>query len=82
MSHISLNLPDQLKEVAAKQAARAGLSLDEYLRIAIAARVQAQAETEAYLAARAARVPRGRALEILARAGTQEPIPEDRFDGN
>ncbi len=50
--------------------------------LAARAMIQIQAEAEAYLAARAARVPRGRALEILARAGTQEPIPEDRFDGN
>lgn len=62
---------ERLPEVAGTEAKR-------YL----AARAMTQAETEAYFAARAARVPRGRALEILARAGTEEPIPEDRLDGN
>jgi predicted DNA-binding protein len=70
MSSFPLRLPDDLKERAAAQAEAAGVSLNQYIATAIAARVGAQAEAERYFAARAARVHQpGRAREILARAG-------------
>lgn len=69
MSSFPLRLPDDLKERAAEQAEAAGVSLNQYIATAVAARVGAQAEAERYFAARAARAQPGRAREILARAG-------------
>jgi hypothetical protein len=61
--------PDEPKERAAAQAEAAGVSLNQYIATAVAARVGAQAEAERYFAARAARAQPGRAREILGRAG-------------
>lgn len=81
MSSFPLRLPDDLKERAAAQAEAAGVSLNQYIATAIAARVGAQAEAERYFAARAARAQLGRAREILARAGQgTTPRDEDRVE--
>ncbi|WP_084112884.1 toxin-antitoxin system HicB family antitoxin [Belnapia moabensis] len=78
MSSFPLRLPDDLKERAAAQAEAAGVSLNQYIATAIAARVGAQAEAERYFAARAARTKPGRAREILARAGQgRAPVAGD-----
>ena len=78
MSSFPLHLPDDLKERAAAQAEAAGVSLNQYIATAIAARVGAQAEAERYFAARAARTKPGRAREILARAGQgRAPVAGD-----
>jgi hypothetical protein len=69
MSSFPLRLPDDLKERATAQAEAAGVSLNQYIATAVAARVGAQAEAERYFAARAARARLGRAREILGRAG-------------
>ncbi len=82
MSSFPLRLPDDLKERAAAQADAAGVSLNQYIATALAARVGAQAEAERYFAARAARATPGRAREILARAGRgNPPRPGDELDG-
>jgi hypothetical protein len=82
MSSFPLRLPDDLKERAAAQAEAAGVSLNQYIATAIAARVGAQAEAERYFAARAARAVPGRAREILARAGKGNAVrPGDDLDG-
>ena len=75
MSSFPLRLPDDLKDRAAEQAAAAGVSLNQYIATALAARVGAQAEAERYFAARAARVTPGQAREILARAGVPSSGP-------
>ena len=81
MSSFPLRLPDDLKDRAAEQAAAAGVSLNQYIATALAARVGAQAEAERYFAARAARVTPGQAREILARAGRGNPArPGDEID--
>jgi hypothetical protein len=81
MSSFPLRLPDELKEQAAAQAEAAGVSLNQYIATALAARVGAQAEAERYFAARAARAIPGRAREILARAGQgNPPQPGDELD--
>jgi hypothetical protein len=78
MSSFPLRLPDDLKERAVAQAEAAGVSLNQYIATAIAARVGAQAEAERYFTARAARAKPGRAREILARAGQgRGPRPGD-----
>lgn len=80
MSTFPLRLPDDLKEQAAKQAEAAGVSLNQYIATALAARVGAQAEAERYFVARAARVTPGRARAILARAGKDNPpLPGDEL---
>ncbi|MBV1800588.1 toxin-antitoxin system HicB family antitoxin [Siccirubricoccus sp. G192] len=80
MSSFPLRLPDDLKERAAAQAEAAGISLNQYIATAIAARVGAQAEAERYFAARAARSRPGRAHEILARAGQgRAPAKDDEL---
>lgn len=81
MSSFPLRLPHDLKEAAAAQAEAAGVSLNQYIATALAARVGAQAETERYFAARAARATPGWAREILARAGRgNPPMPGDELD--
>lgn len=76
-----LRLPEDLKEQAATQAAQAGVSLNQYISVALAARVGAQAEADRYFAARGSRADRGRAKQILEKAGTQMiPSEDDRLD--
>ena len=71
-------MPEDLKAAVAAQAARAGVSLNQYLRSIVAALAGSQAETERYFAARAARSSPGGALEILDRAGRgNAPEPDD-----
>lgn len=80
MSSFPLRLPDDLKEQAVAQAEAAGVSLNQYIATALAARVGAQAEAGRYFAARAARVVPGRAREILARSGRDNPpLPGDEL---
>lgn len=80
MSSFPLRLPDDLKEQAAIQAEAAGVSLNQYIATALAARVGAQAKAERYFAARAARATPGRAREILTRAGRgNPPMPGDEL---
>jgi hypothetical protein len=81
MSSFPLRLPDELKEQAAAQAEAAGVSLNQYIAIVLAARVGAQAEVERHFAARAARTTPGRARDILARAGQgHPPHPDDALE--
>jgi hypothetical protein len=80
MSSFPLRLPDDLKERAAAQAEAAGVSLNQYIATVLASRVGAQAEAERSFAARAARATRGRARDILARAGKNNPPrPDDEL---
>ena len=69
MSSFPLRLPKDLKEWASGQAEAAGVSLNQYIATALAARVGAQAEAERALAARGARAKPGHARGSLARAG-------------
>jgi hypothetical protein len=76
-----LRLPEELKNIAMEQAAEAGVSLNQYISVALALRVGAQAEAERYFATRAARSSRGRARQILEKAGTlATPDANDRLD--
>lgn len=81
MSVFALRLPDDLKDKAAVQAAKAGVSLNQFIAVAVASRVGAQAEAERYFAARAAHVVPGRAKAVLVRAGADTPPPaEDQIE--
>ena len=81
MSSFPLRLPEDLKEQASAQAAQAGVSLNQYIAIALATRVGAQAEAERYFAARGARAKSGQAKSLLAKAGKRTKLrPADRLD--
>ena len=81
MSSFPLRLPEDLKKMAAAQAEAAGVSLNQYIAIALASRVGAQAEAERYFAARGSRTKPGRAKALLVRAGRRAtPRPEDRLE--
>jgi hypothetical protein len=73
MSTVSLELSDETSAAAEAQAAREGMPVHEYLRWIVASRVAARAEMERFFAERAARSQPGRALEILARVGNDDP---------
>jgi hypothetical protein len=81
MTVFALRLPDDLKEQAAAQAAEAGVSLNQFIAVAVASRVGAQAEAERYFRTRGARTSAGRAKAILARAGNDtEPRDDDTVE--
>jgi hypothetical protein len=81
MTSFPLRLPEDLKEKAAAQAEAAGVSLNQYIAVALASHVGARAEAERYFVARAKRATPGRAKAILAKAGTRsKPRSEDRLD--
>ncbi len=80
MTTFPLRLPEDLKAEAAAQAEAAGVSLNQYIVSALAGRVGAQAETERYFRARAARAKPGALAKALALSGRNEPRPDDRLD--
>jgi hypothetical protein len=81
MTTFPLRLTEELKTIAAAQAARAGISLNQYIATVLAAHIGAQAEAERMFAARAARATPGTARAILARAGKRRrPRARDRLD--
>jgi len=76
-----LRIPEDMKADAAEQAKLLGVSLNQYLSSAIAARLGAQAEAERYFSMRAARGSKARLREILDRVGADgDPRPDDRLD--
>ncbi|HXA25794.1 MAG TPA: toxin-antitoxin system HicB family antitoxin [Acetobacteraceae bacterium] len=60
MTTVPLRLTEELKAIGTAQAARAGVSLNQYIATVLAAHVGAQAEAERVFAARAARPGRER----------------------
>lgn len=77
MSTFPLRIPDDLKKEATAQAEAAGVSLNQYIATALAARVGAQGEAARTFAARGARAVRGQAKEILGRSGIGNPPRDD-----
>ncbi len=69
MSTFPFRMPKGLKTVAAAQAERAGVSMNQYLLSIVATRVGVQSKAELYFAIRTAHAVLRRAKEILARAG-------------
>jgi len=74
---IQLPSPEELRDVAARQAAASGVSLNLFLATAVASRVGAQAEVERYMTARGARTTVSRAQAILKRVGTAGAVRKD-----
>jgi hypothetical protein len=80
MTSFPLRMTDEPKALATQQAERAGVSPNQYITTIPALRVGAQAEAEAFFAARAKRARPGALREVLARMGTEEPRDGDRID--
>jgi hypothetical protein len=81
MTVFALRLPEDLKDKAAAQAAETGVSLNQFIAVAVASRVGAQAEAYRYFKARGARAKTGRAKAILARAGIgNDPRDDDNIE--
>jgi hypothetical protein len=81
MTVFALRLPEDLKDKAAAQAAETGVSLNQFIAVAVASRVGAQAEADRYFKARGARAKTGRAKAILARAGIgNDPRDDDNIE--
>jgi hypothetical protein len=81
MNSFPLRLPEALKEAAAAQAQQSGISLNQYIALALAERVGARAEAARYFAARAARVTQADAFAILEKAGRgMAPRDDDRME--
>ena len=81
MTVFALRLPEELKAKAAAQAAETGVSLNQFIAVALASRVGAQAKAERYFRARGARAVPGNAKAILARAGLgNAPGEDDRIE--
>ena len=72
-----LRLPEDLKEEAARMAEQMGVSLNQYVGLAVASKVGAQSEAARYFRARARRSPgRKQALKLLEGMGKKGEIRE------
>ncbi len=80
MTRLSLHLPEDLKIAAADLAERSGISLNAYITAAVASRVAAQTQTEAFFKQRTAGASREDFLAILNKAGRgNPPVPGDEI---
>ena len=73
IANFPLRLPADLKEAAAQQVSDSGVSINQFIATAIAARVGATAEAQRYFAARSKRAKAGQAKAVQARAGKGKP---------
>ena len=74
-SHYALRLSAALKKEAERLAKEDGTTLNQFINVAVAEKISALRTAE-FFAKRAVRGDVKRALEILARAGTDEPPQE------
>ena len=82
MSNVmSLRIPKTLHEQVRELARDEGISLNQFVMLALAEKVAALQAID-YLERRAARGSREQLLAILAQAPDVEPEPYDRFDKN
>lgn len=81
-SNFALRLQPSLMEEARKLAEADGVALNQFINVAVAEKIAAL-RTERYLADRAARADIPRALEILGRAGKNNPsVAGDELPGD
>jgi hypothetical protein len=78
MSTVSFQLPSSIYEQAKMLAAREGVSLEEFLALAVMEKV-ATIETASYLKERAKRGSREKLLAVLGKAPDVEPEDLDRL---
>ena len=78
MSTLSLSIPPSLKEQVEALAAREGVSVGEFIALALAEKVATLATAD-YLAERVLRGSREKLLAVLAKAPDVEPEEHDRL---
>ena len=78
MSNISLRLPNSLHEFVRKLAEKDGVSINQFISIAVAEKVSA-ISTEDYLEKRASRGKRDEFLKILKKVPNRKPVPGDEI---
>ncbi len=79
MSTLSLRLPDYLHKGIRKLARREGVSINQFITLAVAEKLSALT-TEGYLAERAKRGSRAKYEAVLAKVPDVEPEPYDQLD--
>lgn len=79
MSTLSLRLPDYLHENVRELAQREGVSINQFITLAVAEKMSALM-TEDYLAERAKRGSREKYEAVLAKVPDVEPAEDDRLD--
>lgn len=80
MSGVSLRLPASLHDQVRQMAAREGISVNQFIMLAVAEKM-AVMQAGDYLAARAVQGNRAKLLALLARAPDVEPDEADRLPG-
>lgn len=79
MTAISLRLPDSLHKMARKLAEEEGISMNQFITLALAEKVSAIG-TETYLEERAQRGDKSKFLAAMAKVADVEPTdPRDRI---
>ncbi len=79
MSTLSLRLPDYLHKGIRELARREGVSINQFITLAVAEKLSALT-TEDYLAERAKRGSRAKYEAVLAKVPDVEPEPYDQLD--
>lgn len=78
MSVLSLRLPTSMHEQLRSLAEREGISINQFITLAIAEKMAA-VDTRSYLQERAKRGSREKLLAVLAKAPDVEPKDDDRL---
>lgn len=78
MSSLNIQLPDSLYKSLQKLAEQDGVSLDQFIALAVAEKISALT-TEGYLQERASRGDRSRYESVLAKVADVEPEPNDHL---
>jgi hypothetical protein len=80
MSTMTVSIPDSLRRRAQVLAEDDGVSLDQFIALAVAEKI-AVLDAGEYLQERAARGSRERFERVLAKVPAVEPAPEDQIRG-
>ncbi len=78
MSAITVRLPESLHQTVREMARREGVSINQFITLAVAEKVAAL-KTAEYLEARARRASRERFEQALAKVADVEPPEQDRL---
>lgn len=76
MTDVNFNLPKSQYERALELARREGMSLDQFIAMAVAEAISVL-EADDYLAQRAARGSRAKYEAVLKQVKSRDPLPED-----
>ena len=78
MGNFSLRLPNSLHRQIKKLAAQEGISMNQFITLAVAEKMSALLTVD-YLEARAKRGSRGKFEAVLAKVPDREPLPGDEL---